>query len=210
MNRRSSASCSIVLMWLASLLGMPPGAAARIQNSKQLGTIPWHCRQPSPRGEDGSLASARQTDGIRRGRRRQLCDTIAISGNTIVSFARITEKTLKRNPIRPRRVSAERASGMCRPRCRLQLESSARYNPQVSSSAECANPKAGGHGGESARWILDVCEAAARAEFRAFEMAATLSGVPFYGARGYTALESVDAPLAEAGPRDPGASPDRS
>ena len=46
--------------------------------------------------------------------------------------------------------------------------------------------------------ILDVCEAAARAAgFKRLEMGATLSGVPFYRARGYTALESVDAPLAE-------------
>lgn len=46
--------------------------------------------------------------------------------------------------------------------------------------------------------ILGVCEAAARAAgFRRLEMGATLSGVPFYRAKGYTALERVDAPLAE-------------
>jgi GNAT superfamily N-acetyltransferase len=46
--------------------------------------------------------------------------------------------------------------------------------------------------------ILDRCEAAARAEgFTRLEMGATLSGVPFYRAQGYTALESFNAPLAE-------------
>jgi GNAT superfamily N-acetyltransferase len=46
--------------------------------------------------------------------------------------------------------------------------------------------------------ILDACEAAAReAGFTRLEMGATLSGVPFYRAKGYTALESVEAPLAE-------------
>lgn len=46
--------------------------------------------------------------------------------------------------------------------------------------------------------ILDVCEAAARAAgFKRLEMGATLSGVPFYRAKGYTAFESVNAPLAE-------------
>ena len=46
--------------------------------------------------------------------------------------------------------------------------------------------------------ILDVCEAAARAAgFRRLEMGATLSGVPFYRAKGYTAAESVEAPLDE-------------
>jgi GNAT superfamily N-acetyltransferase len=46
--------------------------------------------------------------------------------------------------------------------------------------------------------ILDVCEAAARAAgFKRLEMGATLSGVPFYRAKGYTALERVDAPLAK-------------
>ncbi len=44
--------------------------------------------------------------------------------------------------------------------------------------------------------ILDACEAAAGAAgFRRLEMGATLSGVPFYRAKGYTALERVDAPL---------------
>lgn len=46
--------------------------------------------------------------------------------------------------------------------------------------------------------ILDVCEAAARAAgFKRLEMGATLSGVPFYRAKGYTALESVETPLGE-------------
>lgn len=46
--------------------------------------------------------------------------------------------------------------------------------------------------------ILDACETAARAAgFNRLEMGATLSGVPFYRAKGYTALERVDAPLAE-------------
>ncbi|HEV2426500.1 MAG TPA: GNAT family N-acetyltransferase [Terriglobia bacterium] len=45
--------------------------------------------------------------------------------------------------------------------------------------------------------ILDACEAAARAAgFKRLEMGATLSGVPFYRARGYTALETLEAPLA--------------
>jgi GNAT superfamily N-acetyltransferase len=46
--------------------------------------------------------------------------------------------------------------------------------------------------------ILDACEAAARAAgFKRLEMGATLSGVEFYRARGYTALKNFDAPLAE-------------
>jgi GNAT superfamily N-acetyltransferase len=46
--------------------------------------------------------------------------------------------------------------------------------------------------------ILEACEATASAAgFRRLEMGATLSGVPFYRARGYTAIERVDAPLAE-------------
>lgn len=46
--------------------------------------------------------------------------------------------------------------------------------------------------------ILDACEAAATAAgFKRLEMGATLSGVPFYRARGYTPLESVEAPLGE-------------
>src|SRR6185437_1014114 len=44
--------------------------------------------------------------------------------------------------------------------------------------------------------ILDACETAAiAAGFHRLEMGATLSGVPFYQARGYTALERVAAPL---------------
>jgi GNAT superfamily N-acetyltransferase len=46
--------------------------------------------------------------------------------------------------------------------------------------------------------ILDACETAARAAgFRRLEMGATLSGVPFYAAKGYVALESVSVPLGE-------------
>jgi GNAT superfamily N-acetyltransferase len=46
--------------------------------------------------------------------------------------------------------------------------------------------------------ILDVCEAAAKAAgFKRLEMGATLSGVPFYGAKGYIELEKVDVPLAD-------------
>jgi GNAT superfamily N-acetyltransferase len=44
--------------------------------------------------------------------------------------------------------------------------------------------------------ILDASEQAARAAgFTCFEMGATLSGVPFYLARGYTALERFEVPL---------------
>lgn len=46
--------------------------------------------------------------------------------------------------------------------------------------------------------ILEACEAAAMAAgFRELEMGATLSGVPFYRARGYKALEEVAVPLGE-------------
>jgi GNAT superfamily N-acetyltransferase len=46
--------------------------------------------------------------------------------------------------------------------------------------------------------ILDACEGAARAAgFRRFEMGATLTGVPFYEARGYTALETLTVPLPD-------------
>ncbi len=45
--------------------------------------------------------------------------------------------------------------------------------------------------------ILEACEAAARAAgFRRLEMGATLTGVPFYRAKGYVELEQVEAPLA--------------
>jgi GNAT superfamily N-acetyltransferase len=45
--------------------------------------------------------------------------------------------------------------------------------------------------------ILDACEGAAReAGYTRFEMGATLTGVPFYEARGYTAVESLTVPLA--------------
>lgn len=45
--------------------------------------------------------------------------------------------------------------------------------------------------------ILDACESAAeRAGFSRLEMGATLSGVAFYGAKGYTAIEPVEVPLA--------------
>ena len=44
--------------------------------------------------------------------------------------------------------------------------------------------------------ILDACEAAAfAAGFRRLEMGATLTGVPFYRAKGYVELEAVEAPL---------------
>lgn len=45
--------------------------------------------------------------------------------------------------------------------------------------------------------ILDACESAARAAgFRHLQLAATLSGIPFYRARGYTGSERVEVPLA--------------
>jgi len=44
--------------------------------------------------------------------------------------------------------------------------------------------------------ILDACEkAAVVAGFTRFEMGATLTGVPLYRARGYVALENIEAPL---------------
>ena len=44
--------------------------------------------------------------------------------------------------------------------------------------------------------ILDACEAAAEAAgFRHLEMGATLTGVPFYRAKGYGELEPAEAPL---------------
>jgi GNAT superfamily N-acetyltransferase len=44
--------------------------------------------------------------------------------------------------------------------------------------------------------ILDACENAAKAAgFKRLEMGATLSGVPFYRAKGYAALEDVEVPL---------------
>ena len=44
--------------------------------------------------------------------------------------------------------------------------------------------------------ILDACETAARAAgFSRLEMGATLTGVPFYAAKGYIALESLEVPL---------------
>lgn len=46
--------------------------------------------------------------------------------------------------------------------------------------------------------ILEACEAAAIAHgFHRLEMGATLTGVPFYRAKGYVELESVEAPLGE-------------
>jgi GNAT superfamily N-acetyltransferase len=45
--------------------------------------------------------------------------------------------------------------------------------------------------------ILDACESAAiAAGFRWLEMGATLTGVPFYQARGYVALEHMSVPLS--------------
>jgi GNAT superfamily N-acetyltransferase len=44
--------------------------------------------------------------------------------------------------------------------------------------------------------ILEACETAAGAAgFRRLEMGATLTGVPFYRAKGYAELEAVDVPL---------------
>lgn len=44
--------------------------------------------------------------------------------------------------------------------------------------------------------ILDACESAAKAAgFKQLEMGATLSGVPFYRAKGYAELEDVEVPL---------------
>ncbi len=46
--------------------------------------------------------------------------------------------------------------------------------------------------------ILDACESAAiAAGFRRLEMGATLTGVPFYLARGYEPLEDLQVPLEE-------------
>lgn len=46
--------------------------------------------------------------------------------------------------------------------------------------------------------ILENCESAARfAGFTRFEMGATLTGVPFYRAKGYVELEHLDVPLAD-------------
>ncbi len=47
-----------------------------------------------------------------------------------------------------------------------------------------------------ASMILEACEAAARsAGFTRLEMGATLTGVPFYRARGYDELERIEVPL---------------
>jgi GNAT superfamily N-acetyltransferase len=46
--------------------------------------------------------------------------------------------------------------------------------------------------------ILEACERAAiAAGFRRLEMGATLTGVPFYRAKGYRELEAVDVPLGD-------------
>jgi len=46
--------------------------------------------------------------------------------------------------------------------------------------------------------ILEACETAAIAQgFRRLEMGATLTGIPFYRAKGYVELERVDAPLGD-------------
>lgn len=46
--------------------------------------------------------------------------------------------------------------------------------------------------------ILDACEAAAKAAgFTRLEMGATLTGVPFYRARNYRELESIQVPLKD-------------
>jgi GNAT superfamily N-acetyltransferase len=49
--------------------------------------------------------------------------------------------------------------------------------------------------------ILEACEMAATAAgFKRLEMGATLSGVPFYQAKGYAALENLEVPLPGAEP----------
>ena len=46
--------------------------------------------------------------------------------------------------------------------------------------------------------ILEACEVAAKAAgFRWLEMGATLTGVPFYRAKGYEELEKTEVPLGE-------------
>jgi GNAT superfamily N-acetyltransferase len=46
--------------------------------------------------------------------------------------------------------------------------------------------------------ILEACETAARAAgFTRLEMGATLSGVPFYGAKGYEPAEELEVPLGD-------------
>jgi GNAT superfamily N-acetyltransferase len=46
--------------------------------------------------------------------------------------------------------------------------------------------------------ILETCEAAAKeAGFRRLEMGATLTGVPFYRAKGYLELDEADVPLGD-------------
>ena len=46
--------------------------------------------------------------------------------------------------------------------------------------------------------ILEACERAARqAGFTRLEMGATLTGVPFYRAKGYTALETIEVSLGD-------------
>lgn len=46
--------------------------------------------------------------------------------------------------------------------------------------------------------ILDACESAAKAYgFRRLEMGATLTGIPFYKAKGYEELERTEAPLGQ-------------
>jgi len=48
--------------------------------------------------------------------------------------------------------------------------------------------------------ILDACEATAQvAGFTSCEMGATLTGVPFYRAKGYAELEHLDVPLPGGG-----------
>jgi len=47
--------------------------------------------------------------------------------------------------------------------------------------------------------ILEACESAAKsARFKRLEMGATLSGVPFYRAMGYQALQNIDVPLGDS------------
>ncbi len=47
--------------------------------------------------------------------------------------------------------------------------------------------------------ILAACETAAQAAgFTRLEMGATLTGVPFYGSKGYVAVEAADVPMGES------------
>jgi hypothetical protein len=48
------------------------------------------------------------------------------------------------------------------------------------------------------RTLREACEAAAwAAGFRRLEMGATLTGIPFYRAKGYAELEAAEVPLGD-------------